>query len=282
MRKKLAIGITLLVIADSSLSASADYTYTAVNGSSTYLTDSFTTYQALAEDSDTSKTYQEGSSTPVSLGSSPRNAFSLADSQTSLASAPENSYDAVNLVGEVATVDLTTSLYYEGVDVTDSAVTSATTSDASTTVSTKTLYSSSWNVQSGFDTGVFTIAVTGSTGYVSQSLSIEISTEPFALLDNNGDQSDSVHGGAVAVYENESVSAWDKKVGESSVYESGIAELATNTYFDGYSDATVSSSTESGHASGNVDSFFFRISPASTTLPTGRYESRVVISYAIQ
>jgi hypothetical protein len=238
----------------------------------------FATSTAIVDDDGTANsTYEENTYSLYKKDAASDSEDSIAFTQSaSLDTATGNGGDKLRLVSEVPAVPLVTALYYEGQDV--------TTADTATDTNAKVLFDKDWNVQTGFTTGTFAVAVSGSTADAEQTISVDITATPFYL---NGVTS-SVYGGTVSITVSGATNgsgtyAADSDGADATTVSDDTSQvsfgLAKNTYYDGYA----GTSDTIGHANGIITDFTIvsALPSDSRTLPSGRYVSTVTLAYSI-
>jgi len=190
-------------------------------------------------------------------------------STTTLDSTTGNPNDNVKIIGSVESQPLVTSLYYNTTNITNDSATEPTY-----------IYDADWNVQSGFETDSFSVAIKGSTGQeADKQLNVEITASPFKLSGN-----ESVHAGNVTITKkfgatDGTASAISATPGENVTLPIDSATLSTNTYYDGL----LTPNSVIGQESGKVASFTIKAEPLNDrALPSGRYVSTVTLAYSIQ
>ena len=190
------------------------------------------------------------------------------ETTTVLDSATGNPGDNVKIIGSVAANPLVTSLYYNSTSITKDSTTEPTY-----------IYDTDWDVQTGFTTDTFSVALEGSTGDETASkLEVAVTASPFYLSSDN-----SVYAGNVTI--TKTLGASTQTAGVSSAPGSAAsltidsAALASNTYYNGL----YTSNPGLGQANGVVAGFTITANQLSDrTLPSGRYVSTVTLAYSIQ
>ena len=187
---------------------------------------------------------------------------------TALDSTTGNTGDNVKIIGSVAANPLVTSLYYNSTSITKDSTTEPTY-----------IYDADWNVQKGFTTDIFSVAVEGSTGDETASkLEVEVTASPFYLSSDN-----SVYAGNVTISKTLGASTATAGVSSAPGQDASLiidsAALASNTYYNGL----YTSTPGLGQANGVVAGFTITANELSDRiLPSGRYVSTVTLAYSIQ
>ena len=188
------------------------------------------------------------------------------ETTTVLDSATGNIGDNVKIIGNVADNPLVTSLYYNSTNITKD------TDDPTY------IYDTDWDVQTGFTTDTFGIAVEGSTGSETDSqLLVAISATPFFLSTSN----DTVYAGKVTIAQTRGASTTATETGElNSLAKLTIKSdvLTPNTYYNGL----YASTSGVGQKNGLVAGFTITAEPTSRVLPSGRYVSTVTLAYSMK
>ncbi|MCH3916993.1 MAG: hypothetical protein LKE40_05955 [Spirochaetia bacterium] len=245
----------------------------------------FATSTAIVDDDGTANsTYEENTYSLYKKDAASDSEDSIAFTEkAALATTTGNETDTLMLVSEVPVEPIVTALYYEGTDVT-------------TTTKAKVLFDKDWNVEDGFKTGTFAVAVSGSTANSKQKVYVGITASPFYL--NSGS---TVYGGAVSIIvssasqgkgkysaSSEDSNASTFSAGSTKTEDSNVFfNLAKNTYYDGYNgvdyDATANNGGIVGHMNGTVVTFAIKaaVPDNKRKLPSGRYISTVTLAYAV-
>jgi len=181
-----------------------------------------------------------------------------------------NHGDSVKLLTDVANKPLITYLYYKDTDVSDDAA----------------LYDADWDLSQNFTTNTFTVGVRGSTTQ-SESLLVKVAATPFALvasIDSTTGEA-GVTAGKIKVAEVMGTVDTSKQVRPGSLqyrlptsYTIKSSPLTSGYYYDPTVD--VSETSINGVRSGKIVSFTLT-STGKSSLPAGRYQSIVELTYSI-